>query len=34
MYFVMFQGPPLWSWGGWEYGAALQNIPDIEASTL
>lgn len=27
-------GPPLWSWGGWEFGAGLDNIPEIEASTL
>ncbi len=30
----MTQGPPLWSWGGWEYGAALRNIPEDAASTL
>ena len=28
------QGPPMWSWGGWEFGAGLKNIPDEEASTL
>ena len=28
------QGPPLWSWGGFTYGAGLTNIPEEEASTL
>ena len=28
------QGPPVWSWGGWESGAALTNIPEEEASTI
>merc|ERR1711874_271300 len=31
------RGPPTWSWGGWaglSLGAGLDNIPDIEASTL
>ena len=27
-------GPPKWSWGGWENGAGLKNIPDEQASTL
>eukprot|EP00095_Tigriopus_kingsejongensis_P010649 maker-scaffold627_size122700-snap-gene-0.29 protein:Tk10649 transcript:maker-scaffold627_size122700-snap-gene-0.29-mRNA-1 annotation:"peptidylglycine alpha-hydroxylating monooxygenase" len=27
-------GPPNWSWGGWQNGAGLENIPDEEASTL
>ncbi|CAB4059208.1 PHM [Lepeophtheirus salmonis] len=28
------QGPPHWSWRGWEFGPRLKNIPDLEASQI